>query len=163
MFDKIGDGILITHSAGGGPGWYAAMKNPKIKAIASYEPGLFVFPEGEVPPPMPSKSPFGELRAEEVPLKDFMKLIKIPIVLYFGDYIPDEPSNDPGLDNWRVRKQMAKLWVDAINKHGGDATLVDIPKMGICGNTHFMFAELNNLRIAELLEKFIEEKVFSTR
>ena len=58
---------------------------------------------------------------------------------------------------------MAKLWVDAINKHGGDATLVDIPKMGIRGNTHFMFAELNNLRIAELLEKFIEEKVFSTR
>ena len=163
LFDKIGDGILITHSAGGGPDWYAAMKNPKIKAIASYEPGLFVFPEGEVPPPMPSKSPFGELRAEGVPLKDFMKLIKIPIVLYFGDYIPDEPSNDPGLDNWRVRKQMAKLWVDAINKHGGDATLVDLPKMGIRGNTHFMFAELNNLRIAELLEKFIEEKVFSTR
>lgn len=89
------------------------MKNPKIRAVASYEPGLFIFPEGEVPPPMPSASPFGELKAAGVPSAEFMKLTKIPIVLYFGDYIPDEPSKDPGLDNWRVRKQMAKLWVDA--------------------------------------------------
>lgn len=158
LFDKIGNGILVTHSAGGGPGWYAAMKNPKIRAVASYEPGLFIFPEGEVPPPMPSASPFGELKAAGVPPAEFMKLTKIPIVLYFGDYIPDEPSKDPGLDNWRVRKQMAKLWIDAINRHGGDATLADLPKMGIRGNTHFMFADLNNVRIAGLLEEFLKEK-----
>ena len=158
LFDKIGDGVLVTHSAGGGPGWYAAMKNPKIRAGASYEPGLFVFPEGEVPPPMPSSSPFGELKAAGVPLSEFMKLTKIPIVLYFGDYIPDEPSKDPGLDNWRVRKRMARLWVDAINGRGGDAKLVDLPKIGIRGNTHFMFADLNNGRIADLLEDFLREK-----
>lgn len=158
LFDKIGNGILVTHSAGGGPGWYAAMKNPKIKAIASYEPGLFIFPEGEVPAPMPSTSPFGELKAANVPLSEFMKLTEIPIVLYFGDNIPEEPSKDPGLDNWRVRKQMAKLWVEAINRHGGDATLVDLPKIGVRGNTHFMFADINNIRIAELLEDFLKEK-----
>jgi pimeloyl-ACP methyl ester carboxylesterase len=29
LFDQIGDGILFTHSQGGGPGWLAAMKNPR--------------------------------------------------------------------------------------------------------------------------------------
>ena len=39
LFDKIGDGILVTHSHSGGFGWATAIKNPHIKAIASYEPG----------------------------------------------------------------------------------------------------------------------------
>jgi hypothetical protein len=31
------------------------MKNPRVQAVVSYEPGSgFVFPEGELPPAMPS-------------------------------------------------------------------------------------------------------------
>ena len=49
LFDKIGPGILVTHSQGGGPGWITATKNPNVRAIVSYEPGsYFVFPQGEV-------------------------------------------------------------------------------------------------------------------
>ena len=39
LFDKIGDGILVTHSHSGGQGWLTAIKNDNIKAIVSYEPG----------------------------------------------------------------------------------------------------------------------------
>lgn len=163
LFEKIGDGILVTHSAGGGPGWYAAMKTPNIKGIVSYEPGLFVFPETQVPAPIPSSSPFGALKAAGIPMNDFMKLTGIPVVLYYGDNIPDEPSNDPGLDNWRVRLQMARLWVDAINKHGGDATLVELPKLGIKGNTHFPFSDLNNDVIADLMDNFLKNKGLDRR
>ena len=50
LFDKIGQGILVTHSHSGGQGWITAFTNKNIKAIASYEPGIdFLFPEGEVP------------------------------------------------------------------------------------------------------------------
>ena len=39
---------------------------------------------------------------------------------------PNRPSG-VGEDNWRVRLAMARLWVDAINRHGGDAQLVHLP------------------------------------
>lgn len=55
LFDKIGNGILVTHSHSGGQGWLAAMKNDNIKAVVSYEPGSgFVFPQGETPETMQS-------------------------------------------------------------------------------------------------------------
>jgi hypothetical protein len=36
LFAKIGPGVLVTHSQGGGPGWYAAMKSPNVRAVVSY-------------------------------------------------------------------------------------------------------------------------------
>lgn len=158
LFDKLGGGILVTHSQGGGPGWHAVLKSTKVNAVISYEPGLFIFPEGEVPPPMPSSSPFGELQAAGVPMQEFMKFTKIPIALYFGDNIPEAPSDDPGKDNWRTRLQMAKLWVEAVNKHGGDATLVHLPEIGIKGNTHFPFSDLNNIAVADEMSNFLKAK-----
>ena len=39
FFIKIGQGILVTHSQSGGPGWITAIKNPNVSAVISYEPG----------------------------------------------------------------------------------------------------------------------------
>ena len=39
LFNKIGPGILVTHSQGGGPGWVTAIKNRNVRAVVSYEPG----------------------------------------------------------------------------------------------------------------------------
>ena len=105
---------------------------------------------------MPSAA--GTLEGVGIPLSDFMKLTKIPIVVYFGDNIPEKPTASAGEDNWRVRLAMARLWRDAVNRHGGDVTLVHLPEIGIRGNTHFAFSDLNNLEIADLLSKFLHEK-----
>ena len=157
LFDKIGPGILVTHSHSGGMGWLAAMKNQKIRAIVSYEPGSgFVFPEGEVPPPMASSA--GPLEAVAVPPSEFVKLIRIPIVIYYGDFIPKEPIANPGQDGWRARLVMARLWAEAINRHGGDAKVIHLPEIGIRGNTHFPFSDLNNVQIADLMSKFLADK-----
>lgn len=157
LFKRIGPGILVTHSHSGGMGWRAAVKSPNIRAIVSYEPGSgFIFPEGEVPPPMPSSA--GPLEAAAIPLSDFMALTKIPIVIYYGDNIPDKPSASPGQDGWRVRLAMARLWRDAVNRRGGDVTVVHLPEVGIRGNTHFPFSDLNNVEVADLMSKFLKEK-----
>lgn len=157
LFDKTGPGILFTHSQAGGPGWLTAIKSENVKAIVSFEPGSgFVFPEGELPAEMPSAA--GPLKAESVAPADFDKLTRIPIVIYYGDNIPTEPTERRGEDNWRVRLAMAKLWVDAINKRGGDARLVHLPEIGIRGNTHFPFSDLNNVEIADQVSKFLSEK-----
>ncbi|SHF44053.1 hypothetical protein SAMN05444362_106134 [Dysgonomonas macrotermitis] len=157
LFDKIGDGILVTHSHSGGFGWLTAINNNRIKAIASYEPGSgFVSPEGEVPSPLPSSA--GALQANSVSMEDFMKLTKIPIIIYYGDNIPDKYSDNKGADGWRVRLEMARLWRDAVNKYGGDVTVIHLPEIGIHGNTHFPFSDLNNIKIADLLSNWLKEK-----
>ena len=159
VFDKSGPGILVTHSQGGGPGWLAAIKNPEIRAVVAYEPGSgFIFPAGEVPEPLETTSPFGALAGREIALEDFQKLTKIPIVIYYGDNIPAVPTAEWNKDNWRVRLQMARLFADAVNRHGGDAAVVHLPEIGIKGNTHFPFSDMNNQEIAVLLEKWLHEK-----
>jgi hypothetical protein len=157
LFDKIGQGILVTHSHSGGFGWRTGIKNQNVRAIVSYEPGSgFVFPEGEVPAPIPSSG--GALVAVGVPLAEFMMLTKIPIVIYYGDFIPKEQIPNPGQDGWRARLEMARKWRDAVNKRGGDVTVVHLPEVGIKGNTHFPFSDLNNLQIADLMSTWLTKK-----
>lgn len=156
LLDKTGPAILVTHSHSGGLGWLAAMQNRNVRAIVSYEPGSgFVFPADEVPAPMASSA--GTLAATAVPLDEFMKLTQIPIVIYYGDNIPSEPSDIPGQDNWRVRLAMSQLWAAAINRHGGKAELIHLPRIGIRGNTHFPFSDLNNVQIADLMSRFLAD------
>ncbi len=157
LFDQIGDGILVTHSHSGGMGWRTAVNNPRVKAIVSYEPGSgFLFPEGEVPAPMPSAG--GTLEAVGIPMAEFQRLTKIPIIIYYGDFIASEPTNAPGPDGWRVRLAMAKRWRDCVNRHGGDVRVVHLPEIGVKGNTHFPFSDLNNVEIAKLMSTWLSEK-----
>ncbi len=157
LFNKIGHGILVTHSHSGGMGWQTVIRSQNVRAVISYEPGSnFVFPEGEVPPAKHSSG--GTLEAVGIPLPDFMKLTKIPIIIYYGDYIPEQPSGNPGQDQWRVRLEMAKLWADAVNRRGGDVTVVHLPEIGIRGNTHFPFSDMNNLKIADIMSEFLKKK-----
>lgn len=157
VFDKVGPGILFTHSQGGGPGWLTAIKNNKVKAIVAFEPGSsFVFPEGEVPAPIPSA--FDTVQGAAVPMSQFMALTRIPILVLYGDNIPAQAVDLPAQDSWRARLTMARHWRDTVNKHGGNVTLVHLPEVGIKGNTHFLMSDLNNGQIADLVSKFLAEK-----
>lgn len=150
VMDKSGDGILFTHSAGGAPGWKTAIKNERVKAIVAYEPGGFTFPEGEVPE--------GNRGGKGVPLDEFIKLTKIPIVVYFGDFIPKEETLAASLNFWRSVLATARQWAKVVNSHGGDATIVHLPEIGIKGNTHFPMSDLNSEEVAGVLEKWLRQK-----
>lgn len=150
IFDKSGDGILFTHSAGGAPGWKTAIKNTHVKAIVAIEPGGFTFPEGEVPE--------GNRGGKGIPLDEFLKLTRIPIVVYYGDYIPAEETHAASLNFWRNVLATAKQWAKVVNAHGGNATIVHLPEIGIKGNTHFIMSDLNSKEVASLIAKWLKEK-----
>lgn len=157
VFDRTGPGILFTHSQGGGPGWLTAIKNNNVRAIVSFEPGSsFVFPEGEVPVPIPSA--FDTVQGAAVPMSQFVALTKIPILVLYGDNIPDQQVDLPAQDSWRARLQMARIWRDVVNKHGGNVTVVHLPEIGIKGNTHFLMSDLNNIQIADLVSKYLADQ-----
>lgn len=157
LFNKIGPGILVTHSQSGGLGWRTAIKSKNIRAIVSYEPsGDFPFPAGEAPPPMNLGG--REITPPSIALSEFMQFTNIPIIIYYGDNIPDKPSTNPGQEQWRVFLETARKWRDAVNQRGGDVTLVHLPEIGIRGNTHFPMADLNNLQIADHLSQYLWKK-----
>lgn len=157
LFDKIGEAVLVTHSASGGPGWKTAMMNRNVRAIVSYEPGAaFVYPEGEQIAPIVLRG--RTVPPVTVPKSEFMKLTKIPIVLYYGDNIPAAPSDNPGQEQWRVFLAAARQWGEYVNRQGGDVTIVHLPELGIKGNTHFPMSDLNNDRIAELTSRFLRDR-----
>ena len=53
---------------------------------------------------------------------------------------------------------MARKFVETVNRHGGNATLVELPKIGIYGNTHFLMQDLNNDKLAELLDEWLAKQ-----
>lgn len=158
LFEKTGAGILVTHSQGGGPGWLTAIRNNNVKAIIAYEPySGFVFPQGELPQPIKSAGLFGELKGVEIPLSDFRKLTQMPIVIYYGDNIAAAPTSIWNKDHWRSGLEMAKIFATTVNKHGGKAKVVHLPEIGLKGNTHFPFSDLNNVQVANVLSQWLKE------
>jgi len=156
LFEKIGPGILVTHSQSGTLGWRTAIQSRNVRAVASFEPGGdFLFPEGEAP-----SVPFGSrtFTPPTIPMSDFVQLTKVPIIVYYGDNIPEQPSTNPGQEQWRVFREIARRWRDAVNRHGGDVTLVDLPALGIRGNTHFPMSDLNNVEVANHLAGWLQQK-----
>ncbi len=161
LLERTGPAILLTHSNSGQYGWFSAMRNPEtVKAVVAYEPGQFVFPENIALEKIPFKNELAGNRLQPILVseKDFRQLLKMPIIVIYGDNIAKEPSEIFNVDVWRISKGRARQFVDLINKYGGDASLVNLPEIGISGNTHAPFADLNNEQIAEHLQKWLAEK-----
>lgn len=166
LLDRIGPAVLVTHSQSGQFGWLAAMKSDKVRAVVTYEPGPprgLTFPEGEAPEPRKLYDGTPLTHATTVPVAEFMKLTRIPIQVVNGDNFPTEPVANAYLDFWRVRNLDVQDFVAAINRHGGKAQLLDLPKAGIAGNSHFPFADLNNVQVADKLSQFLSERGLDRR
>lgn len=133
------DSILVTHSQGGGPGWTAAKYTDHIAAIVAIEPGGAPSSDSE----------------------DYQTVLekKIPITMYFGDYIDNGDTAIQATGMWQGMRQACYDFADAYTKAGGNCTVVDLPKEGITGNDHFMFQDLNNDVIQEHIENWIQENV----
>jgi hypothetical protein len=163
LLDEIGPAIMLTHSSTGIRGWLTAMKSPHLASIVSYEPGEFVFPAGELPPPIAMADGRFDSPGREVPREDFLALTRMPIQMVWGDYIPrDVDPRNVGplatLDNRRRNLVRSQLMAEAINRHGGDATVLILPEIGIVGNTHFPMLDSNNVEIADLLSEVMSAK-----
>ena len=168
LLEEIGPSIVLTHSSSADRGWVVATKSDKVAAIVAYEPGDYVYPDGEMPDSIARADGTKVAPGLGIPLEDFKMLTKMPIQIIWADYIPAElePVNvGPRLtlDNRRINVLRSRLFADAVNRHGGDAEILSLPEIGIHGNTHFPMSDLNNLEIADLLSKFLEEKTLDSR
>lgn len=161
LLKQTGPAVLITHSNSGKYGWYSGMTAPEsLKAIIAFEPGHFVLPEGErvFDPPAGTEAAGRNMQPLRVPETEFRKLAGIPILIIYGDNIAKEPSHIFNENIWRLSSIRAKQFAEALNRRGGDVRVIHLPELGMHGNTHAAFADLNNERIADLVGEFLHEK-----
>lgn len=140
VYERTGkNSIIVTHSQGGGPGWTAAEYTDHIAAIIAIEPG-------------------GAPAADS---DDFKAVIdkKIPITMYFGDYIDNGDPAIQATGMWQMMRQSCYDFAESYTSQGGNCTVIDLPKEGIRGNDHFMFQNLNNDVIADHIQNWIDKNV----
>ena len=158
LFDRIGPAVFVTHSQGGGVGWLTLPQTRNIRAIVAYEPGTNVpFPEGQMPEEGKVLTLSKKTEGVEVPMEEFLQFTKIPIIIYYGDNLP-ETDERPELYEWTRRLHLMRKWAALLNEHGGDVTVIHLPEIGLKGNTHFPFSDLNNVEVADHLSRWLHEK-----
>jgi hypothetical protein len=156
------EGIVHTHSSGSVRGFLVARRTDKIGGHIAWEPSVVppVFPEGELPPPIPSAD--GEMvpAGTEIPLEEFLKLTTHPILIIWGDFIPTEPdpANIGPLEDRRILVEQFKLFAEAINRHGGSASNVVLPEVGVFGNTHYPYADTNINEVFAVVSQWLQQE-----
>lgn len=161
LLEQTGPAILHTHSHSGKYGFATGTVCPElIKAIVAYEPAHFLFPESHHIDQI--DSPLGDLiytntNSFNVPEEEFMNLTKMPILMLWGDNIPEGPTTVYGNEVWRIGRIRAQIFADLINERGGNATVIKLPEIGITGNTHAGIADSNNVEIADVIDKWLHK------
>src|SRR5262245_19692090 len=83
-------------------------------------------------------------------------LAKIPIVITFGDHLGRIQA---GSANWSASFDGCQKFVQQMKEAGGDAEMMHLPKLGIRGNSHMLMQDKNNLQLADLVLKWIDDHV----
>jgi pimeloyl-ACP methyl ester carboxylesterase len=161
LLERIGPAIVVTHSQSGLFGWLAGARSANVKGIVGYEPG-FVFPQGEMPAPIPLYKGT-QAAGTPVTVAEFANLTKIPVQVVYGDNIPKSPIPDLVADGRRAQQVTSRLFVQALNDKGGNASVQLLPDAGLYGNSHFMFSDLNNVAVADQMSEFLRAKGLDAR
>lgn len=143
--DRIGPTVALTNSAGGLRALLTAIRSDSIKAIVAYENPGYVFPSDVEAPAGPER--FGPVIVSP---EEFRKLTRIPLQFVFGDNVDQSPS-------WSAFAATCREFVNLINERGGHAEILFLPSVGLKGNTHIPFADLNNVAVADQLSIFLRQ------
>lgn len=127
--------VYLTHSQGSRVGWATDADN--IAAIIAVEPGF----------------------APMVGSPEYQKFVaaKVPMLFLFGDNIMNGPEDIQSTGFWQMVMNQCRDFAEHYNADGADATVIHLPDADIHGNSHFMFQEMNNAEIANLIFDWLEK------
>jgi hypothetical protein len=85
------------------------------------------------------------------PIAEAPKLKNVPVLAIYGDFIEQDPR-------WPTIRANGVKFLEAVRAAGGSAELVDLPKVGINGNSHMVMMDKNNLAVAELIQDWLARR-----
>ena len=77
-----------------------------------------------------------------------------PILVVIGDNAKEHPR-------WKNIRQNSVTYAEAFRAAGGSLDLIDLPDVGIKGNSHMMMMDKNSDQIAELIQNWLVKKGLS--
>jgi hypothetical protein len=128
LVDKVGPCVLLVHSQGGAFGFKVAEAR-RDKVKA-----------------LVAVEPSGKGSKDEV-----AALKNIPMMMMYGDNAKDHPR-------WGEIRRNVIAYADAIRRAGGSVDLVDLPDLGISGNTHMIMMDKNSDQVAGVIQNWFERK-----
>jgi pimeloyl-ACP methyl ester carboxylesterase len=81
------------------------------------------------------------------------KLKDTPILMLFGDYVDEHPR-------WADYKKTDMAYAEAVRAAGGTVDWIDLPDIGIRGNSHMLMMDRNNAEIADVIHRWLAGKGF---
>jgi hypothetical protein len=128
LVDKVCPCVILFHSQAGQFGFKVAQARPD-KVKAL----IAVEPAG-----------VGDARQAE-------RLKAIPTLFVYGDYIAQDAR-------WPQIRKNGIAFGEAIRQAGGRVEVVDLPQAGIHGNSHLVMMDRNNLEVAALIQRWLEQQ-----
>ncbi len=129
LVERVCPCVIIVHSQGGNFGFNAALRaHDKIKALVALEPSGA---------PDPGKVNVTQLKT-------------VPHLFVFGDHLQDFPS-------WQNFIKASQRYHAALTGAGVKSDWIDLPTLGIKGNSHMMMMDRNSDQIAEVVAKWLEQ------
>jgi hypothetical protein len=125
LVDKVGPCIIVFHSQAGQFGFKVAQARPE-KVKAL----IAVEPSTGGDP------------AKAAALKN------IPTLVVFGDYIEQDAR-------WPKIRENDLKFLDMVKAAGGNPEVVNLPEVGIKGNSHMPMMDRNNLAVADLIQAWL--------
>jgi pimeloyl-ACP methyl ester carboxylesterase len=128
LVDKVCPCVLVLHSQGGAFGFKVAEQRPD-----------------KVKAIVAVESATAGVVANAGKLKD------VPVLMVFGDYVDEHPR-------WSMFKKIDTEYGNAIKAAGGTVDWINLPEIGIKGNSHMMMQDKNSDQIAEVIQKWLVSK-----
>jgi pimeloyl-ACP methyl ester carboxylesterase len=130
LVEKVCPCIVVVHSQGGSFGFNAALAAPgKIKALVAVEPS----------------------GAPDPAQVDVKKVKDVPHLIVWGDF-RDKVAV------WQRVSIAPTKYRDAVVAAGGKADVLDLPAMGVKGNTHMLMMDRNSDDVAKLIHEWIAKQ-----
>ncbi len=127
LVQKVCPCVIVVHSQGGNFGFTAALHAPnKVKALVAIEPSGA---------PDPAQVNLSDLR-------------KVPHLVIWGDNIDKVAA-------WSKIVQAPNRYLDALKQDDVPVEVMDLPRMGITGNTHMMMMDRNSDVIAARIQAWL--------
>jgi hypothetical protein len=128
LVDKTGPCVLLVHSQAGAFAFRVAEARPETVRA------------------LVAVEPSGTGSMDKI-----AALKNIPIAVIYGDHVREHPR-------WGQIRENVVAYAEAIRGAGGSVDLIDLPDIGISGNTHMLMMDQNSDQVAEVIQNWFERK-----
>jgi hypothetical protein len=138
---QVNGAVLMGHSQSGPFPLAAALLNPAAaKGLVLVEPGG-----------CPAQYTDEQIKT----------LAPVPVLVVFGDYRDTSTGVGEGRDGpfWQRSFESCQSLIGRLKAAGGQAQMIGPAEIGVRGNSHMIMHDKNHLQVADLILKWIDERV----